>query len=78
MVIARLAVRAAAGAVILAFFAWLWAEGAIRVGSLGWISWAPLVVLGYLAYAFLAHAGEAALDGRELGLRSEAATESQL
>ena len=69
---ARLYVRAAAGGLVLAFYVWLWSQGVIRSGSLGWTALVPLFLLGYLAYAFLAHLGEAAVEGRELGLRDEA------
>lgn len=74
---ARLALRATAAALVLAFFAWLWKEGAITPGSLGWLRVLPLFLLGYLAYALIADLGEAALEGRELGLRSDSPSEAR-
>jgi hypothetical protein len=66
VVSARFVVRAAAAALVLGFFAWLWTKGAIAPGSLGWLRVLPLFLLGFIAFEGLAYAAEAALeDGRD-------------
>jgi len=66
VVSARAAVRAASGALVLAFFAWLWSKGAIAPGSLGWLRVIPLFLLGFLAFEVIAHAVESALHPRSV------------